>query len=240
MVYLYGNMLSGPIPPELGNIRWLKYLYLYENELSGTIPPELGDLGLLDCLGLENNNLSGNIPPEIADLRLIQLRLANNELSGTIPRQLGFHTRRTRDELTLAGNKFCCPVVDYSRFVDDNDYEELGCIQCKEAILGCDDKPCMNGGQCTNSGETGDYKCECADGYEGENCAKKILGCAVKPCQNGGQCTNSDEADSYKCECAAGYEGENCEKNKSTALSWVIGVIAIIVLVIGGYAAYSC
>ena len=42
---LGGNELSGPVPPELGNLTNLTELALYWNELSGPIPPELGNTG---------------------------------------------------------------------------------------------------------------------------------------------------------------------------------------------------
>ena len=41
---LYGNQLSGSIPPELGNLTYLNGLSLNNNRLSGSIPPELGKL----------------------------------------------------------------------------------------------------------------------------------------------------------------------------------------------------
>ena len=44
---VYRNGLTGPIPPELGNLTLLRVLYLPGNELSGSIPPELGNLTLL-------------------------------------------------------------------------------------------------------------------------------------------------------------------------------------------------
>ncbi len=57
--------LSGPIPPELGNLTNLRSLRLGDNNLSGPIPPELGNLTNLTGLHLSNNNLSGPIPPEL-------------------------------------------------------------------------------------------------------------------------------------------------------------------------------
>lgn len=42
---LPGNNLSGPLPPELGDLAQLKRLSLYSNKLTGPIPPELGKLG---------------------------------------------------------------------------------------------------------------------------------------------------------------------------------------------------
>ena len=39
---LYSNQLSGPLPPQLGDLGSLEALYLDTNELSGPLPPELG------------------------------------------------------------------------------------------------------------------------------------------------------------------------------------------------------
>ena len=65
---LSNNKLSGPIPPELGNLANLKKLDLVGNALTGPIPPELGNLGIIRELDLSNNMLSGPIPPELGNL----------------------------------------------------------------------------------------------------------------------------------------------------------------------------
>ena len=62
---LYENQLSGPIPPELGQLTHLDSLSLFENRLSGPIPPELGRLTRLESLQLQQNRLSGPIPTEL-------------------------------------------------------------------------------------------------------------------------------------------------------------------------------
>ncbi|KHN29965.1 Receptor-like protein kinase 2 [Glycine soja] len=83
-------MLSGEIPPELGNCSELVDLFLYENSLSGSIPSELGRLKKLEQLFLWQNGLVGAIPEEIGNcttLRKIDFSL--NSLSGTIPVSLG-------------------------------------------------------------------------------------------------------------------------------------------------------
>ena len=67
---LHNNGLSGPIPPELGNLSRLIVLNVAINGLSGPIPPELGDLGRLRHLTLLANNLSGPIPAELNKLDL--------------------------------------------------------------------------------------------------------------------------------------------------------------------------
>ncbi|GAQ78093.1 L domain-like superfamily protein [Klebsormidium nitens] len=82
------NNLSGPIPPELGNLTNLVYLEIDKNNLSGPIPRELGTLTYLSRLGLSNNNLSGTIPAELGFLPYASLDLQNNSLSGPIPPSL--------------------------------------------------------------------------------------------------------------------------------------------------------
>ncbi|MDE0291570.1 MAG: hypothetical protein OXK19_03505 [Candidatus Dadabacteria bacterium] len=87
---LDGNMLSGKIPPELGNLTGLGALDLQNNQLTGSIPAELGNLTALLFLRLSNNMLTGSIPPELGmrpDLTVLDL--GNNELSGEIPEELG-------------------------------------------------------------------------------------------------------------------------------------------------------
>ena len=89
-LFLQDNQLSGPIPPELGNLANLKGVYVGDNQLSGPIPPELGRLANLGDLHLWGNQLSGPIPPELGNLaNLTILSLAKNQLSGPIPPELG-------------------------------------------------------------------------------------------------------------------------------------------------------
>ena len=90
------NNLTGPIPPELGQLGNLRQLSLAENRLSGHIPPEIGSLGELQSLGLGGNLLTRTIPPELGDLaKLTFLYLTRNRLGGTIPPELGNLTELT-------------------------------------------------------------------------------------------------------------------------------------------------
>ena len=67
------NLLSGPIPPELGNLTQLEELIIPRyGKLSGSIPPELGNLAQLEYLWLFENELTGSIPPELGNLRGIE------------------------------------------------------------------------------------------------------------------------------------------------------------------------
>lgn len=95
---LFGNKLSGSIPPELGDLTNLTHLFLgFElegggggNQLRGDIPPELGNLTNLQGLYISNNQLSGSIPSALGNLTNLQsLDLSYNHLNGNIPSALG-------------------------------------------------------------------------------------------------------------------------------------------------------
>ncbi|MDE2793704.1 MAG: hypothetical protein OXL34_02700 [Gemmatimonadota bacterium] len=82
--------LEGPIPPELGDLSYLRSLVLAGNELQGEIPAELGNLSDLTRLDLGHNTLWGGIPRQLGDLyQLTELNLRNNRLSEWIPWEIG-------------------------------------------------------------------------------------------------------------------------------------------------------
>jgi len=86
---LTGNMLSGNIAAcvKLPN---LKGLYVQDNNLSGTIPNEIENARFLSFLRMEQNFLKGTIPSEIGNLaNLKELWLFRNTFTGTLPRELG-------------------------------------------------------------------------------------------------------------------------------------------------------
>ncbi|KAE8780341.1 putative LRR receptor-like serine/threonine-protein kinase [Hordeum vulgare] len=84
------NQFTGQLPPQVADMKSLKYLMLAENNFSGTIPPEYGRLAELQALDLSNNTLSGVIPATIGNLTsLLWLMLAGNQLSGQIPPEIG-------------------------------------------------------------------------------------------------------------------------------------------------------
>jgi Leucine-rich repeat (LRR) protein len=103
-LWLQVNQLSGSIPPELDNLTNLVELYLGDNQLTGSIPPELGNLANLKSLSLGSNRLSGNIPPELGNLANLQgLGLSMNQLTGSIPPELG--NLANLQELALGWNQ---------------------------------------------------------------------------------------------------------------------------------------
>ncbi|CAN6220172.1 unnamed protein product [Urochloa humidicola] len=106
--HVYGNRLTGKIPPGFFNMsslqefsiegngfhgelpadtgmRWprLKYLFIGENRLSGPIPASLAMASSLRELGFANNKFAGHVPPEIGRLCLETLQLGGNELTAS-------------------------------------------------------------------------------------------------------------------------------------------------------------
>ena len=103
------NQLTGPIPPELGNLSNLEWLSLYNNQLTGPIPAELGNLSSLGGLVLEENQLTGPIPGELGNLSNLEvLHLGSNQLTGPIPPGLG--NLSNLRELDLGANHLTGPI----------------------------------------------------------------------------------------------------------------------------------
>ena len=98
------NQLTGPIPPELGNLANLRQLLLHNNQLSGGISPALGRLANLRVLALGLNQLTGPVPTELGNLASLQeLYLWGNKLTGPIPTELGYLSNLQR--LSLSQNQ---------------------------------------------------------------------------------------------------------------------------------------
>jgi Leucine-rich repeat (LRR) protein len=129
------NNLSGPIPPELGNLRTLIASY---NNLSGTIPPEMGSLRRQNHLELSHNNLSGTIPPELGNIYYIDL--SHNSLSGIIEPEIG-NDDQPLNHLDLSSNVLAGPIpatlsnFENLRFLKLSDNPDLTCWETFAALL---------------------------------------------------------------------------------------------------------
>ncbi|KAF9608353.1 hypothetical protein IFM89_009288 [Coptis chinensis] len=87
---LYGNKLSGGIPPGFERLESMTSLNLSSNNLKGPIPIELSRIGNLDTLDLSNNKIYGSIPSSVGDLEhLLKLILSKNRLTGYILAEFG-------------------------------------------------------------------------------------------------------------------------------------------------------
>ncbi|XP_021299269.1 LRR receptor-like serine/threonine-protein kinase FLS2 [Herrania umbratica] len=89
--HLDHNMLSGPIPHDIGErMPMLADVDLSFNSLNGSIPSSIGEMSFLLTFVISDNQLTGKIPDiwnNIPDLYLIDM--SNNSLSGDIPHSLG-------------------------------------------------------------------------------------------------------------------------------------------------------
>ena len=57
--------ITGGIPPEIGNLRNLRYIRTSHNHLVGIVPRELGNPMELEYLNMQENWLVGGIPAEV-------------------------------------------------------------------------------------------------------------------------------------------------------------------------------
>ncbi|KAH9741548.1 putative leucine-rich repeat receptor-like protein kinase [Citrus sinensis] len=100
---IWGTLLSGRIPSEIGALSKLQVLDLSRNHLTGMIPSEIGALSKLEELVLSYNNLTGRMPSEIGALsKLEELVLSYNSLTGMIPSEIGALSKL--EELVLSYN----------------------------------------------------------------------------------------------------------------------------------------
>jgi Leucine-rich repeat (LRR) protein len=102
---LSDNLLSGEVPPVLGNLTNMLILDLSGNNLTGSIPASLGDAHQLNALDLSGNGLSGDIPDNLTNLYfLVYFNVSDNHLSGEVPL---IHQFETFDVSSYFDNDLC-------------------------------------------------------------------------------------------------------------------------------------
>ncbi|XP_052757873.1 protein eyes shut [Galleria mellonella] len=74
--------------------------------------------------------------------------------------------------------------------------------------LSCLSAPCLNGGSCSDHGDT--YTCSCPNGWMGEQCKQSV--CEHSPCEAGGSCVRHPGT-GFLCLCPYGRHGIFCEHN---------------------------
>ncbi|GLT33880.1 hypothetical protein SLA2020_084350 [Shorea laevis] len=105
-INLAENIFQGKIPQEIGHLSRLRFLNLSNNALQGEIPGNLSFCSNLEVLNVSHNMLVGKIPNSWETLgmkRLNTLFLNSNELTGTIPKWLG--NASSLVQLSLRRNK---------------------------------------------------------------------------------------------------------------------------------------
>ncbi|CAH2070555.1 unnamed protein product [Thlaspi arvense] len=82
----YNIGLSGPLPPNIGELKKLRNLILVGCSFSGQIPESIGALEELIYLSLNLNKFSGTIPASIGRLsKLYWFDIADNQIEGPLP-----------------------------------------------------------------------------------------------------------------------------------------------------------
>jgi Leucine-rich repeat (LRR) protein len=91
-IALRTNNITGQLPPEIGNLVWLKDLSMYDNKISGTLPNELGNLINLEAFNLNDNNIIGPLPLTIINLTKIHtVYISTNPLNCAFPSEIISH-----------------------------------------------------------------------------------------------------------------------------------------------------
>ena len=98
--------LTGPIPPEIGNLKDMFNLTIGGLRNGGQIPAEIGQLGQIQFLSLQQSDFTGAVPESIGNLtQLLHLTLVENQLT-SLPASIGnlsaLRTLRARHNLLTA------------------------------------------------------------------------------------------------------------------------------------------
>ncbi|EXC30880.1 Polygalacturonase inhibitor [Morus notabilis] len=124
--YFGGGDLAGPIPPEIGDLPYLRTLWWHKQpNLTGPIPQSITKLKRLRYLVITWANLSGPIPDFLSEIKsLVSIEFSFNNLTGQIPSSLSRLPNLTG--LVLDRNKLTGPIPDsFGEFQGSHFYLKL-------------------------------------------------------------------------------------------------------------------
>ena len=87
MIFFNNNSLT-KLPPEIGNLEYLKILDVNENFVLKTVPKQIGNLKNLTYLSLNYNQLA-SLPKEIGNLESLTYLSLNENQFATLPKEIG-------------------------------------------------------------------------------------------------------------------------------------------------------
>lgn len=105
-----------------------------------------------------------------------------------------------------------CQAVDFVVAECDCALNYDPSTNCFEPIDFCIGNMCSAPGldQCISNFDTGDYTCQCVEGYNGDFCEHMSEFCFPSPCANG-FCSDIEAEPYFMCACDQGYEGDLCD-----------------------------